>query len=1153
MRIKKLHIRNIASIETGDIDFENGLRDAVSGEAAPLFLICGDTGAGKTVILDCIAMALYKKTPRLDGVANAMRNDYVNTEGETLRVASIEQYTRLGISEREPCYSEVEFEGNDGTTYHARLSLGMQRYRKQMKHRAPKWEVKRGDGDWLSGNNEVGQIIQQAVGLSFEQFGRMAMLAQGQFASFLTGGKAEREAILEQLTNTERFSRYGAAIKNIFDRTKAVCGQTQTEYDTEATHILKEEERTNLLEKLVRLEADKKELETQVRQNEERLALVETIEKSKCNAASAQQDLERLETARNSEEYKAYAALVCGWDSTTAQRQTLTRMKEAQEKKATTKAQEPLRKAAFCRLSADLAQREEDIRQLDKEREKLKQWMDEHKNWDELYGQTGEIVQKMRQYEDILKEIRILAGKMQEEAQRTAPLKNAAEEAARNAEAAARSAREKQAEIDALTQQREKIDPARANQELDKANLKHAGLTQLRQTLHALEADKAGLEKLDADIKTMEGKMRMLSQAAQEAETAYKQARERDEKANNLLHTMQTSLEEHLVTLRKRLAAEQADTCPLCGQHIDHAHLDKDFRMVLTPLEQEKAATGADLERATAVRDKAKKNYDTASGMLQTQLAQHSQQKNRLDAQTMQAAQTAQRLGLDPARPMAEQVDRAIESVAAAMMRLKKRQQEAEELQRKIGHLLKEKKELDAAKEETEKAKVRTEKAIETNAQELRHLHGQEEAGRRTAEQLSADLEATLCGLMPDWQKDTAATKEALTAGANAYARQKTALENATQRRETLSALAASIGRIRNNILKQREEWEQAVAPASFPCPDIHGEWAKLFADVDAATKAEDECARTIAACATELNAYFEATGTTEADLTALTARENELAGARSRLNSIQANITSRRDAIAAARKQQAEAMAKLGSDDAQPLPDPQLLQEEKATLARARDQILTEMSVARNRLEENRRNEQRFKEIAARLEAAKKEFSKWERLNARFGGTRFRTLVQSYILRPLLNNANIYLARITDRYKLTCSEDNEQLSILVLDRYNKDQVRSVTVLSGGERFMISLALSLALSSLNRPDMNIDILFIDEGFGTLDEKSLDSVMSTLERLQEIAGQNGRRVGVISHREELDERIGVQIRVVKRGEGRSRIELRGTMGTTGSPY
>ena len=177
-----------------------------------------------------------------------------------------------------------------------------------------------------------------------------------------------------------------------------------------------------------------------------------------------------------------------------------------------------------------------------------------------------------------------------------------------------------------------------------------------------------------------------------------------------------------------------------------------------------------------------------------------------------------------------------------------------------------------------------------------------------------------------------------------------------------------------------------------------------------------------------------------------------------------------------------------------------------------------------------------------AELDKAKEHFSKWNLLNGYFGGSRFRTLVQTYILRPLLKNANIYLERITDRYRLTCSEDNEQLSILVLDRYNKDQIRSVTVLSGGERFMISLALSLALSSLNRPDMNVNILFIDEGFGTLDEKNLDSVMQTLETLQEIAGESKRRVGIISHREELDERIPVKIRVKKKGEGRSRVEI-----------
>ena len=164
----------------------------------------------------------------------------------------------------------------------------------------------------------------------------------------------------------------------------------------------------------------------------------------------------------------------------------------------------------------------------------------------------------------------------------------------------------------------------------------------------------------------------------------------------------------------------------------------------------------------------------------------------------------------------------------------------------------------------------------------------------------------------------------------------------------------------------------------------------------------------------------------------------------------------------------------------------------------------------------------------------------KWEKMYKYFGGTRFRTLVQSHILRPLLNNANIYLRQITDHYTLTCSDENEQLSILVQDRYHNNEPRSVTVLSGGERFMISLALSLALSAMNRPDMNVDILFIDEGFGTLDAKSLEMVMSTLRRLPEINGQTGRRVGVISHREELTEQIPTQIQLKHCGEGRSRI-------------
>ncbi|MDE6237405.1 MAG: SMC family ATPase, partial [Muribaculaceae bacterium] len=227
---------------------------------------------------------------------------------------------------------------------------------------------------------------------------------------------------------------------------------------------------------------------------------------------------------------------------------------------------------------------------------------------------------------------------------------------------------------------------------------------------------------------------------------------------------------------------------------------------------------------------------------------------------------------------------------------------------------------------------------------------------------------------------------------------------------------------------------------------------------------------------------------------------------------------------------------------DVSDLPSEELVSEEKNEIERHLKDILQKKGEISTRLEMNKGNRERADSLRMELDTITDRFLRWEQMNKYFGGTRFRTLVQSYILKPLLRNANLYLSRITDHFTLTCSDKNEQLSILVLDRYNKNQVRSATVLSGGERFMISLSLSLALSAMNKAGMNVDILFIDEGFGTLSAGSLNSVMETLHRLPEIAGQNGRRVGIISHREELAERIPVQIQVNKCGEGRSRIKV-----------
>ncbi|MBQ3950566.1 MAG: AAA family ATPase, partial [Bacteroidales bacterium] len=231
MKILELHLRNIASIVKADIDFEKdtGMIDPDTGQAARMFLIFGDTGTGKSVLLDGIAMALFGKTPRTEGVVNRARNTFVSDSGNEINITSIEQYTRLGITEKDECYSEVVFAGNDGVDYRAKMELGVARMRNGNYKNRKKWTLKAGEQAPVEGE-QCGKMIEAAVGMNFDQFNRLAMLAQGQFATFLCGGREERADILEKLTNTSIFSDYGRAIKSLYDKKKETSEKLKSAY-----------------------------------------------------------------------------------------------------------------------------------------------------------------------------------------------------------------------------------------------------------------------------------------------------------------------------------------------------------------------------------------------------------------------------------------------------------------------------------------------------------------------------------------------------------------------------------------------------------------------------------------------------------------------------------------------------------------------------------------------------------------------------------------------------------------------------------------------------------------------------------------------------------------------------------------------------------
>ena len=992
MEIKELHLRNIASIEKADIDFANGLNDSVTGTPASVFLISGDTGAGKSVVLDGISMALFKKTPRVEGVSETNNNEYTDNEGETIRIASIEQYTRLGISHKDDCYSEVVFNGNDGVNYRARLTLGFtlgntdkQTGKRPLKHSKPKWEVRIGDADWTT--DSVAETIEKAIGLNYDQFGRMAMLAQGQFATFLTGKKEEREEILQRLTNTEHFNDYGLAIKNIYDRVKTEVRVIQAQYKTTAGFVLKEEKVSEYEQQLKEASSKQQEVRKELDILNNRLQLIRTVTQNRTTIQAAGKVKEETERIRNGEQYKSYRSLVELWDATTNERQSLLLLKRAREDRKRSDETESRLLSRFNILSADLAFRRQ-----------------------ELSASAG------------------LADKVND-------LKT---------------------QIDTLSEENDRINIKLINSRLDDIVRKRTDLEKVRNLSLSLEQYRTRTEQLKKEISDNLQVITSEQAVTDDAQDRYEKAMQAALKARTRLASVESSLKDTLKNLRKSLVTENIDICPLCGQHLDNILSDDEFRGVVTPYEEECSEADKISAEALKVLNSAKSELEKLKGAQDIRTKQLASIESDIKNAHTNLLSLAPKVDIDTTRPIGEQINTLSSALDEQERLLKKERQAATELQGKISTLMREKAQADRQYNEYK---------------------------------LSA---------------------------------------------QTVTA----IEEICNGIIARFPEWQSDTTACSLNSGGIIQEWNRLSTDVGSLVTSRDTSDKAIKHNETILNAYYRSSGLGQQDLERISSRQAEIEQARRFISETDTKAERQNGIIETAQKLVDDAISRLGLSADDVFPDSSVIEQEKKEKDDQNARYLGLIATCRKALDDNSEHKKELEKVKAELDLAVAGCSKWEKLNSYFGGTRFRTLVQSYILRPMLNNANIYLSNITDRYALTCSQDNEKLSILVLDHYNKDQVRSATVLSGGERFMISLALSLALSSLNRPDMNVDILFIDEGFGTLDEKSLDSVMETLEKLQNIPGQGGRRVGIISHREELEERIPVKIQVVRKGQGRS---------------
>jgi exonuclease SbcC len=191
-----------------------------------------------------------------------------------------------------------------------------------------------------------------------------------------------------------------------------------------------------------------------------------------------------------------------------------------------------------------------------------------------------------------------------------------------------------------------------------------------------------------------------------------------------------------------------------------------------------------------------------------------------------------------------------------------------------------------------------------------------------------------------------------------------------------------------------------------------------------------------------------------------------------------------------------------------------------------------------KHKLNENAAAKEQLKAKQTAIEAQKIECRRWENLHELIGsadGKKYRNFAQGLTFEMMIGHANRQLQKMTDRYLLV-RDDTQPLELNVVDNYQAGEIRSTKNLSGGESFIVSLSLALGLSHMASKNVRVDSLFLDEGFGTLDEEALDTALETLASLQ----QDGKLIGVISHVPTLKERISTQILVIPQTGGRSEI-------------
>lgn len=1201
MKILSVRIKNLNSLK-GEffIDFEKAPFDTHS-----LFAIVGATGSGKTTVLDAITLALYGKVFRYGNGANQTPKERVITYGEKEAMA------------------EITFLGNNQMKYASTWHL---RYTKKGNINSPERQIadisQNPKKIIATKEREIEPVIEQAIGLKYNQFIRSVILPQGNFAAFLKADQNEKAGILEYITGTEKFSEISKMTFQIHKQEKQKLEALQDKLSYSI--LLTDEQRTEIVQTIHSLEKSVEQEKTKLHQLELQQNIhieikkltteIEDIRQSQkvleeqyeicqkdfnryefCtryqNIVEIFEHIQQLEIqiqekARQCQTYNHEFQQIKPQQEQYQQKFEQTEQ-EIQKLEQDIKEREPVWKQAkniekiIEKYNAQSKEIERNLIQMHKNLEMVQQnmqhtqqeyysieqdekstkaWLDTHNHYDSLARNASLIQNYFKQLEKYVEDKKI---KENELVRFEKNLHNVQQKISAFLIEQQETEQQKQnlyirkQDIENKTEQlRENLPETPPDHEylLNLKKLYQIATQYIKDEQHLRDSHDE-LQKYTSEIQKIITEHHQIQQNQVELEKIIKKKKKQIELQNDI---------EELSSYRAKL--KRGQPCPLCGatehpftQQLsatlsqlqnemeqyeeEYLNLESQVKLLKTQKEDYNAKITAVRNQQQNIQSRLKEYHDEFASVPYADtflISQPDSIKNHL---------TQSQKDYEHYQTLLKDIEQQEEILKETLRQIQQHTERIQQLTVAYSNLIGQQKEYETTLKNIQKN-------IENLTQETENIHQK------------------LTDLYPQYHYQM--TFSDIEQHILNYQQKKQTLQNLSAQRErlhvTIESYQEQIVNIQTNmrieqqhqenIRQLKQEQDQLLADL-MPKYTVHEEeeaYRELLLQTTKRKEILFNQGADIQEKITKIETLRQKTEQEQQEL------QNKIICTQKQFGEALQNhkITheyfqnmyldrTERDKI----KPSYDTYSEITENNKKMLTDKNTRKtslEKQINPSLSFENILADIQegqqkidlysqeIGKNKglLEQDDKKRKEQSQYYIQIEQQQKTLRRWEDLNHLIGsekGDKFRRFAQGLTLAKLALLANEHLIHLNPRYRLA-KKPNEDLELEVIDAYQADEARDIASLSGGETFLVSLALALALSDLVGLDAGIRSLFIDEGFGTLDPETLDTAITALENLQ----MSGKTVGVISHVEALKERIHAKIILEKTNEGTSKLNI-----------